>query len=377
MQLSGTIITPTGVRKGRLDFGTYIRHVALEDGTTTGPWILPGFVDTHVHGGDGGDTMDGAAGVRKLAAFHARHGTTTLYPTTMTNPWQRVLAALRGVAEVAREARHEAGDEGGARLPDIPGAHLEGPFISPERLGAQPPHAVVPTPERVGEVLALDVVRLVTLAPDIDGALDAARQFARAGVRVSIGHTRASYEQVRSVIDAIYEANGVVGFTHLYNAMGGLGAREPGPVGAALTDAESYAELILDLHHVHPASFQVALAAKPDRLHLVTDAIRACGLAEGETELGGQAVTVKGGAARLADGTLAGSVLTLDRALKNILGLGIDIARASRLLSAVPAAYMGLTDRGTLEVGKRADIVVLDDNIDVIDVLVAGRSVFA
>lgn len=375
MQLSGTIITPTGAHRGALDFGSHIRHVALEDGTPTGSWILPGFIDTHVHGGDGGDTMDGAAGVRKLAAFHVRHGTTTLYPTTMTNPWERVLAALRGVAEVAREARDERRDE--VRLPDIPGAHLEGPFISPERLGAQPPYTRTPTRALVDEVLALDVVRLLTLAPEVEGAPDAARQFARAGVRVSVGHTRASFEQVHDFTAHVRRAGGVVGFTHLYNAMGGLEAREPGPAGAALTDPESYAELILDLHHVHPASVRVALAAKPERLHLVTDAIRACGLGDGDSELCGQSVTVKDGAARLADGTLAGSVLTLDRALRNALGLGIDLVRASRSLSAVPAAYMGLADRGTLAVGKRADIVVLDEDFKITDVLVAGRSVFA
>ncbi len=370
MKLSGTLVTPIRVGYGTLDLGREIRAVEFSGRTQeewSAPWILPGFIDTHVHGGGGGDTMDGLEGLRAMAAFHLRHGTTTLYPTTVTNPWENVLAALRCVRDL----------EPSPLLPDIPGAHLEGPFISPKRLGAQPPHTLTPTRALVDEVLELDVVRLVTLAPEIGGALDAARQFTRSNVRISIGHTRASFEQVETVTDAVRDAGGVVGFTHLYNAMGGLGAREPGVVGAALSDEASYAELILDLQHVHPASARLALAAKPKHLHLVTDAIRACGLAEGSSELGGQTVVVKNNAARLTDGTLAGSVLTLDRALRNALNLGVSLAQASRSLSATPAAYMGLTDRGTLDVGKRADLVVLDSDFNVIDVFVAGRSAFA
>ena len=170
-------------------------------------------------------------------------------------------------------------------------------------------------------------------------------------------------------------AGGVVGFTHLYNAMGGLQGREPGVVGAAFADKESYAELIFDTHHVHPGSFLAALSAKPERLHLITDGIRACGLDEGETELGGQRVVVKGGAARLPNGTLAGSILTLDRALHNAALVGLPLERVSKLLSEVPARYMGLDDRGNLEVGKRADLVVLDEDLEVLEVYVSGQQV--
>lgn len=396
-RIEGFLVLPEGVARGALTFDDTIAEIRVEPearrqgrgpaaegagadpdvpvlpGALPGPvrrgeapLVLPGFIDSHVHGGGGGDTMDGPDGVRTLARFHLAHGTTTLFPTTITNPWPRVLEALRGVREVI-----EGGD---AELPSIPGAHLEGPFLSPDRLGAQPPHTVVPDEARVREVVALGVVRLLTLAPEIPHARAAAKAFARSGVRVSVGHTTASYEAVADLARAVREAGGVLGFTHLYNAMTPLGSREPGVVGAALADPDAYAELIFDLHHVHPAAFLAAAAAKA-RLHLVTDAIRACGMPEGETELGGQTVTVRGGAARLANGSLAGSVLTLDVALRNAVTAGVPLERASRMSSAVPAAYLGLRDRGALAPGLRADLVVLDGALEVQQVVVGGRRV--
>jgi N-acetylglucosamine-6-phosphate deacetylase len=334
------------------------------------PFLLPGFIDGHVHGGGGADTMDGAEGVRAMARFHLLRGTTTLLPTTITNPWDNVVAALEAVAEVAREERSVT-----APLPSIPGAHLEGPFISPQRLGAQPPFALEPEADRVAQLLDLDVVRVVTLAPEIPHAAEAAETFARAGVRVSFGHTVADAEQVAAVAQRVRAVGGTVGFTHLFNAMSQLVGRAPGVVGAALADPAAFAELILDLHHVHPTSFLAALAAKPQRLSLITDAIRACGAGEGESELGGLPVRVEGGTARLADGTLAGSVLTLDQALRNATGVGVPLHVASRLASAVPASYLGLSDRGVLRAGLRADVVVLDGDLQVVEVVIGGRSV--
>lgn len=384
--LDGWIAGANGMRRGRVRFeGSTIIRVdahgpARREPDDDAPRILPGFVDAHVHGGGGGDAMDGPAGVRCLARNHLRHGTTTLLPTTITAPWPDVLAALRGVGEVrdgceAAAAEPPRGEEqaGGEALPDLPGAHLEGPFINPERLGAQPPHALLPDPTRAEEVVATGVVRVVTLAPELPGCAEMARIFARAGVRVSIGHTRAGAEQVADLVRAVRQEGGTVGFTHLYNAMGGLTGRDPGVVGACFADPDAFAELILDGHHVHDTAFLAARAAKPDRLHLVTDAIRACGLPEGPTELGGQPVTVSNGAARLGDGTLAGSVLTLDAALRRAVAAGVPLAEASTLASAVPSSYLGLADRGRIEAGARADLVVLDPDLRVVRTVAAGR----
>lgn len=328
--------------------------------------VLPGFIDVHVHGGGGGDTMDGPAGVRKLAAFHLRHGTTTLCPTTVTNPWENVLAALRGVAQVRAEAD--------PALPDIPGAHLEGPFISPQRLGAQPPFALPPTAALVAEALATDAVSIVTLAPELPGVEAAIARFVSQGVRVSLGHTRADYPTALRALDIIELEGGTAGFTHLYNAMGGLAGRDPGVVAAALL-SEAYAELVFDLHHVDPASVRVALQAKPGKMLFITDAIRAAGLPEGSTELGGQRVSVQDGQARLADGTLAGSVLTLDQALRNARNEGFGWPLIADLLSGAPARYLGLTDRGKLTAGQRADLVVLDSELRVKRVYLQGRRI--
>ncbi len=311
--------------------------------------------------------MDGAEGIRTLSRFHLEHGTTTLYPTTITNPWEKIVHALEGLSEVIEEAD--------PHLPSIPGAHLEGPFINPKRLGAQPPYTVTPTADRVAELLEFSVIRLVTMAPEIPGALDAALRFTSAGVRVSAGHTTASFEQVQSFVVAVQGAGGTTGFTHLFNAMGGLAGREPGVVGAAFADTNSFAELILDGHHVHQGSFLAALTAKGDHLLLVTDAIRAAGLPEGTSELGGQIVTVRKGAARLPDGTLAGSVLTLDQAFRNAVGYGLPLERASALLSTIPAQYLGTHDRGGLEAGKRADLIVMNNDLVIEEVYVAGRKV--
>ena len=363
-ELQGKILTPTGLVRGTIRFAERVEEII--PGDVDGPLLLPGFIDGHVHGGGGGDTMDGAEGVRKLARFHLRHGTTTIIPTTMTNPWERVLAALEGVTAVMEEAPTED-------LPDLPGVHLEGPFISPQRLGAQPPCTLPPEPELVEEVLRFGVVRVVTLAPEMPGGLEAARKFARAGVRVSVGHTTASYDQVVELAAAMRQSKAQYGFTHLYNAMGGIQGREPGVAGAALALVDAQAELIFDLHHVAVGSFQAARAAKGNRLHFVSDCIRAAGMGDGPSELGGQEVLVADGAVRLPDGTLAGSILTLDQAFRNALRAGVPLAEASDLVSGSAARYLGLSDRGQLAVGLRADVVALDEEFEVEAVWVAGR----
>lgn len=378
--LTGTLVAGRRSGRGSVTFGRDVESLAFEPGgeggSPRGPYLLPGYIDVHVHGGGGADTMDGAEAVRTVAGFHLRHGTTSLLPTTITNPLERVFAALAGVAEVRAEQQHAGAERApGAPFAEVLGAHLEGPFISPQRLGAQPPWAIVPAAELVARLVSLGEIRLVTLAPEVEGAVTAAAAFSRAGCRVSVGHTNASYAQVSELAAAVRAESGVLGFTHLYNAMSQLAGREPGAVGAALADQHAYAEVIFDGHHVHPASFRAAAAAKPGRLLLVTDAMRAAGMPDGRSELGGQPVNVADGVARLDDGTLAGSVLTMDVALRNAVAAGVDLATASAMASGVPAAYLGLADRGVLEVGKRADVLVLGDDLEVLEVYLAGDRV--
>ena len=354
-ELSGLLVLPGGVQPGRITFDQSIERIESGAAGET-RYILPGFIDTHVHGGGGGDTMDGPEGIRTLARFHAQHGTTALLPTTITNPWEHILRALEAVREVIAE-----GVLGGA---DVLGAHLEGPFISPGRLGAQPPQTLEPTPELMGELLNFGVIKAVTIAPELPGAMDAALQLAAAGVRIGVGHTRADAQTVTAFLAAVQSAGGRTAATHLFNAMGGIEGREPGPAGALLADAQTWPEVILDGIHVHATSFLLAHAATPGRLILITDAMRAAGLGDGESELGGQRVIVKDGKAVLADGrSIAGSVLTLDVALRNALSLGLSLPQVSIMLSAAPAASLNLTDRGRLETGLRADLVVLEGGV--------------
>ncbi len=372
--ITGRILTPSGWVDGSIRFQHQIQEIQAGTQATSAKklHIVPGFIDVHVHGGGGFDTMDGADGVRGLARFHALHGTTALLATTITNPWPKVMNALDGVREAMDHPVLEDAAPLGAT---ILGAHLEGPFVSPHRLGAQPPDTVLATPERVQDVLGPDVVRVVTIAPEMPHAIEAMTAFARANVRISLGHTTASAEEATTALEAVKRAGGVSSCTHLWNATGGLEGRQPGVPGAILADRSAFAELILDGHHVHTASFLTAYNAKPDRLMLITDAIRAAGLQDGQSELGGQIVTVQHGIARLPSGTLAGSVLTMDQAVKNAVKAGLSLEQAVRLASTHPANYLGLPNKGRLEIGTDADIVVLDDALEVQSVYVGGQRI--
>lgn len=364
--LTGHIVLPDRLLAGRVTFDDHILAVSPETDTPT-QYILPGFIDTHVHGGDDADTMDGVAAIERLARFHARHGTTTILPTTITAPWPDVLSALQAIAEVVSAGVHDG--------PAVHGAHLEGPFISPHKRGAQPPFTQTPSAERVQAALATGSVRVVTLAPEIEDAASAIDLFAAAGVRISLGHTAADLEGTKNAIGRICTANGVPGGTHLFNAMAPVTGRSPGPVAALMCSPVSYAEIILDNHHVHPANFRLAHHMMPGRLILITDAMRATGLPDGPSSLGGQPVITQNGVARLEDGTLAGSLLTLDVALRNALNAGISLPEAARLVSTNAARYLGLNDRGLITPGLRADFAVLDHRFRISEVWVGGQRI--
>ena len=358
--IAGRLLTPTGTLPGALAVADG-RITALREPTDIPDrWILPGFLDLHVHGGGGADVLDGPEGLRDVATFHAQHGTTALCPTSVTRP----LPDLRAFLTHLRAATPGPG----ARLL---GAHLEGPFLSPAKLGAQPDFPLDPDPDVMATLLEAGPVDVVTLAPELPGALELIGWLCGRGVHVSLGHSRATYDQARSAF-----ARGARGVTHLFNAMSGLHHREPGLVGAALETDDLTLEVILDGHHVHPGAFRVARQSARGKLALITDAIRAAGQPCGRSELGGQPVVVADGKATLEDGTLAGSVLTLDQALRNAVEAGVPLAEASAMLSQHPADALGRSDLGRLTPGAWADAVELDDALTVRRVWVGGKVAF-
>ena len=366
-RVDGHLLTPQGFvcgsllqRAGRIVgvSGTPVSEAAVRASPL--PVVLPGFIDLHVHGGGGHDTMAGGDAALHVARTHARHGTTAMLGTTMTAPLDEIVLALQGLAPLCA-----ARPAGTAR---VLGVHLEGPYINPGKLGAQPDFASIAT---LGHVLALHAVaplRLITIAPELPGHLALIVALRQRGFVVQIGHSAGSYDDGVAALQA-----GASGFTHLFNAMTGLHHRDPGMAGAALAHAQR-AEIIPDLLHVHPGAILAALRAIPG-LYCVTDATAAAGMPDGAYKLGRHTVHKCLGGVRLADGTLAGSTLTMDQALRNLVQLGLPLADASRRTSALAAEHLGLADRGRLVHGAWADLVVLDSQLQLQQVWVEGERI--
>ncbi|WP_211318596.1 N-acetylglucosamine-6-phosphate deacetylase [Nocardioides silvaticus] len=334
--------------------------VALSE-SGAGATVTPGFVDVHNHGGggasfDGGTTDDAATAVRA----HLRHGTTTMLASLVSADQETLVSSVERLADVADDGL-------------LAGIHLEGPWLSSSHAGAHDPALLADaTPAAVDALLTAGRghVRLVTLAPERPGGLDAVGRLAAAGVAAAIGHTDATYDQTRAALDA-----GATLGTHLFNAMRGLHHREPGPVAALLEHPDAYVELVADGVHVHPAALRLAADAKPQRIVLITDAMAAAAAAEGRYRLGRLVVEVADGVARLAgSGAIAGSTLTMAAAVRyTVREVGLPLEDAVRAATATPAAMLGLDRVGALRPGHRADLVVLDDDLEVTRVLHRGR----
>ncbi|MEV4542961.1 N-acetylglucosamine-6-phosphate deacetylase [Micromonospora echinaurantiaca] len=363
VRVNGKVVTPTGViRQGCVEInGDRITAVAEYPSVRDGHWILPGFVDMHTHGGGGHTFTTGdAEQARQAAAFHLRHGTTTLLASLVSSPFELMRAATAAYRPLVTEGV-------------LAGIHFEGPYLSAARCGAQNPEFLRdPSTEELAELIELggDAIRMVTLAPERDGALEAVKLLTAHRVVAAVGHTDATYDEARAAV----AAGASVG-THLFNGMRPVHHREPGPVVALLDAPNVVCELVADGVHLHDGMLTFASSvAGPERSALVTDAMAAAGMPDGEYELGGQAVTVADGVARLTrDGAIAGSTLTMDAALRHALAAGIPMADAARMVATTPARAIGLGDRlGALQVGLRADLVVLDDDLNVVRVMRGG-----
>jgi N-acetylglucosamine-6-phosphate deacetylase len=304
-----------------------------------------------------------------MARFYASRGVTAFLPTTMTAPHDQVEAAITNVGRVMDAVPADDGAQPAAR---ILGAHVEGPFINPRRCGAQSPDDMrAADPAEYLPWFESGVVKLITVAPEIDGAMPLIEHATRHGVVVAIGHTDATYAQAQAAFAA-----GASQCTHTYNAMRGLHHREPGALGAVLVNDTVYAQLICDNVHVHPAAMMTLFRCKgPDRIALITDAMEATGLGDGDFTLGSNDVRVRSGVARLANGALAGSTLTMDTAFHNVMAAtGCTLAEAARMCSTTPAAAIGVGDRkGRIAPGFDADLVLLDRDLRVVKTVVGSE----
>ena len=356
------VIEAIGPRSG-LSLPAGVKEIRTVDKTA-----VPGFIDIHIHGAGGRDVMEGSPeALEAVARKVAEYGTTSLLATTVTTGTDDICRAATGISQyITRQhlAKHVRAE--------VLGIHFEGPFLSKERAGVHPLRWIqLPSAELLERFLeaAAGNARLLTIAPELLGAtpcIDAAR---KAGLVVSLGHTNADYEQTRFAI-----ARGVRSATHTYNAMRPFTHRDPGVIGAVLTTPEISAELIADGVHVEEGAMKLLLQAKGhERVILVSDGLSATGMPDGKYMLGDIELTVTNGVCRNAAGVLAGSTLTLDRALRNIVNLGVPLPNAVRMLTLNPASLLGIEfKKGSLRVGADADIVLFDQGLRVTDVWVRG-----
>jgi N-acetylglucosamine-6-phosphate deacetylase len=372
----GTLLTPFETVPGAslvLEDGRVVEIVPAGTGAfgdevidAGGLWVAPGLIDVHMHGCAGFDTMQATPeALRGMARFQARHGVTGYLATTPAASQDDLRRVIEAVAACPQP------EEGAHHL----GVHLEGPYLNHEHRGAQPPDQLrPPNPAEYNEWLDSGSVRMITVAPELPGALPLIEKGVARGVEFAVGHSGASYQALMAAAD-----RGLRHATHTFNGMLGLHHREPGTVGGVLADDRIYAQVIADGVHVHPAVVSLLVRAKgPGRVLLITDSTRAAGLTDGEYELAGQPIYVRDGVARTSAGGLAGSTITLDAALRNVLAFaGVSLPDGLRMATASPAEAMGWGGRkGVLAPGADADVILLDRELHVCLTMVAGHIVY-
>jgi N-acetylglucosamine-6-phosphate deacetylase len=322
--------------------------------------IIPGFIDLHIHGGGGADIMEGGKAPGTIARTHAQFGTTSFLATTMTAPFEDLEKSFHSMeSNFSKRGTKEA---------RLLGVHLEGPFISSLKLGAQPDFVRAATLKEIEKLHKIIPIKTLTLAPEVFNHLNIIPDLIAMNIIVQIGHTNGSYEEGLEALNL-----GAKSFTHLFNAMSGFHHRAPGMIGAALAHA-THAELIPDLLHVHPGAIKAALRSIPN-LYFVTDATAATGMPDGDYKLGTHTVHKCLGGVRLKDGTLAGSALTMDLALRNLVTLGLSLPEASKRLSQIPAELIGVLDRGIIKEQNYSDLLVLNNDLTLKEIYIEGEKI--
>ncbi|SHH45198.1 N-acetylglucosamine-6-phosphate deacetylase [Sporanaerobacter acetigenes] len=335
-----------------------------------GKYLSPGFIDLHNHGNFGHDAMEASyEALESMADFHIKNGITAYLATTMTEHPEKIRAAVKNIGEYI-----ESGSNDSKVKSQVLGIYLEGPYFSMEKKGAQPPEYIKdPDLDEIKELIELSKnnIKVVAIAPELKGAKESIKYLKNEGITISAGHTNATFEEAKTGIDL-----GITQGTHLYNGMRSYSHREPGVVGAVLTDERVACEMICDGIHLHTGAMDLAVKMKgKEGIILISDAMMATGLQDGKYVLGGQDVYVKEGAARLEDGTLAGSTLTLNKAVYNMVHMvNVPLNDAVRMASLNPAKAIGMDDRkGSIEIGKDADLIIFDEDIKVSKALIKGK----
>lgn len=375
------IILPQGIREDcMILFDSIIRDILPADSTLSdveyidgqGLYVSPGLIDVHSHGCIGEDaTTSSEEGIRAMCESVATNGVTSWLPTVMTYPLPELSQAFERFRRLYHDCNEHPDTWKGAR---ILGVNMEGPFISKEKKGAHVPEYIqAPDAEYVKPYQ--DIIRLLTIAPEVPGGMDFIRDIASStNIRLAVGHTAAGYDLANEAFDA-----GATEVTHLFNAMTGIHHRDPGTAGAALTRQDVYCELIADTFHIHKGLFQLVADCKKDHLVLITDSMRAAGLPDGSYDLGGQTVEVKGIHCLLPNGTIAGSVLRLNQGVRNLYqNTDLNLWEAIACASLHPARAIGVADRkGSIEAGKDADLILIDEDVQIYKTFVGGKLCYA
>ena len=356
-KITGKIVNHNSSIIGNLSFNSEIQNIEEISSNEYNYIIIPGFIDLHCHGGSGFDVMEGINSIEKMSNYHLNHGTTSIMPTTWTNTFEETYKALEGFNEILKFNSN------------ILGIHLEGPFINPNKLGAQPNFTQTPSEEFIKNILEIAKIKIITLAPEIEGMDKFINFLSNLNIKIQFGHTLADYKSCEK-----YMNENEIGFTHLYNAMSGNNHRKPGVLSAALQKGK-YAEIICDNIHVSEQSIKIAKKCISG-LYAITDSINASGLKDGEYIFAKNNIVKEKNSVKIKnDNTLAGSIITMDKTFKNLINMNFSIEEAVELTSFNAARYLKSSNIGKLEKGYLSNILVLDKQLNLIDIYLEGKKI--
>ena len=356
-KVSGKIINHNSSFIADLYFSEKINELKINDSHDYNNIIIPGFIDLHCHGGNGFDVMEGSKSIIEMSKYHLMHGTTSIMPTTWTNTLENTLSALKGFNEIKNDNKN------------ILGIHLEGPFINPNKLGAQPNLTEKPSLDFIKKILEISDVKIITLAPEIDGMQEFINDLVDLNIKIQFGHTLADFSCCEKIMK-----DHEVGFTHLYNAMSGNDHRSPGVLSAALSKGK-YAEIICDNIHVSKEAIKIAKKCIPS-LYAITDSINASGLYDGEYIFANNKIKKENNSVKISsNGTLAGSIVTMDQTFKNLISMDFSLEEAVALTSYNASKYMKLDNVGIIQKNFLSNFLILDKEFNLKEIYLRGKKI--